>query len=143
MVWPNQKEEEEVEAEVEEEEEEEEEEAENDDGGEGGGSGGARFSANRLILWWAMLLACPRTIQPFCGRSKETWLWPSRPKWVALLPIHLPGTATFPKGVPYTEFGFSTKSVSPIFSTSEIYTCYTHKTFIIVISKCLKQATLQ
>ena len=55
--------------------------------------------------------------------------------------------ATFPKGVPYIyiyiDFGFSTKSVSPVFYTSEKYTCYTHNKFISVLSKCLKQATLQ
>ena len=41
------------------------------------------------------------------------------------------------------EGSFSTESVSPVFSTSEKYICYTHKTFISVISKCLKQATLK
>ena len=60
-------------------------------------------------------------------------MWPSRPKWVALLLVHLLGTATFLKGVPCIDFGFSTESVSPVFSTSEKYTCYTHK-FISVIS---------
>ena len=44
---------------------------------------------------------------------------------------------------PYIDFGFSTKSVSPVFSTSEKYTCYTHKNVNSVIHKCLKQATLQ
>ena len=32
---------------------------------------------------------------------------------------------------------------SPVFSTSEKCACYTHTKFISVISKCLKQATLQ
>ena len=62
---------------------------------------------------------------------------------VALLLVHFLGTATFPKGVPYIDFGFSTKSVFSVFSTIEKYTCYTRKKFISVISKCLKQATLQ
>ena len=83
-----------------------------------------------------------------CPSSCKRWqwkhiMWPSRPKWVALLLVHVLGTATFPKGVPYIDFGFSTKSVSPVFSTSEKYTCYTQRKFISVISKCLKQATLQ
>ena len=50
-----------------------------------------------------------------------------------LLPVHFWGTATFPKGVPYIDFGFSTKSVSPVFSASDkrrllhthkVYTCH-------------------
>ena len=45
------------------------------------------------------------------------------------------------------DFGFWTKSVSPVFSTSEKYTCYTHthtqKFIISVICKCSKQAALQ
>ena len=32
------------------------------------------------------------------------------------------------------DFGFSTESVSPVFSTSEKYTCYKHKQFISVVS---------
>ena len=47
------------------------------------------------------------------------------------------------RGVPCIDLGFSTKSVSTVFSTSEKYTCYTHRKFISVISKCLKQATLR
>ena len=70
-------------------------------------------------------------------------MWPSRPKWVAWLLVQFLGTATFPKGVPYIDLGFSTKSVSPVFSTSEKYTCYTHKKVKSVIRKCLKQVTLQ
>ena len=62
------------------------------------------------------------------------YMWPYLPKWVALLLVYFLGTATFPKGVPNIDFGFSIKSVSPVFSTSEKYTCYTHKKFISVIS---------
>ena len=47
------------------------------------------------------------------------------------------------RGCHTIEFGFSTKSVSPVVSTSEKYTSYTHKECISVISKCLKQTTLQ
>ena len=61
----------------------------------------------------------------------------------SLLLIHFLGTATFPKGVPCIDFGFSTESVSPVFSTSEKPTCYTHKKFLSVISMRLKQATLR
>ena len=75
--------------------------------------------------------------------QSRSHMWPSRPKWVALLLVHFLGTATFPKGVPCIDFGFSTESVSPVFSTSEKYTCYTHKKVKSVICKCLKQATLQ
>ena len=68
---------------------------------------------------------------------------PPRSKSATLVLVHFLCTATFPNGVPYIDFGFWTKSVSPIFSTSEKYTCFTHKQFITVISMCLKQATLQ
>ena len=37
-------------------------------------------------------------------------------------------TAIFPEVVPCIDFGFSKESVSPVFSTSEKYICYTHKT---------------
>ena len=46
-------------------------------------------------------------------------MWPSRPKWVTLLLVHFWGTAIFPKGLPCIDFGFTTESVSPVFSTSE------------------------
>ena len=70
-------------------------------------------------------------------------IWPCLPIWVALLLIYFWGTAIFPNGVPCIDFGFSMESVSPVFSTSEKYTCYAHKKLISVISMCLKQASLQ
>ena len=93
-------------------------------------------------------------------------MWPSRPKWVALLLVYFLGTrrhrtsssfatdfhdddgySHFPKGgaiyIYNINFGFSTKSVSPVISnsTSEKYTCYTHKQFKSVICKCLNKTS--
>ena len=59
------------------------------------------------------------------------------------------GVPPFSQGgaLPCIDFGFWMESVSPVFSTSEKYTCFkhthTHTQFIHVISMCLKQATLQ
>ena len=47
------------------------------------------------------------------------------------------------RGCHVSILAFQRNQFSPGFSTSEKYTCYTHKTFIGVISMCLKQATLQ
>ena len=47
------------------------------------------------------------------------------------------------RGCHVSTLAFQPESVSPVFSTSENCTCYTHTKFIIsVISMCLKQATL-
>ena len=101
------------------------------------------------LYWWCNYhwsLSCPRIVpctllSVWLNMLCFQYLWPSRPKWVTLLLVHFLGTATFPKGVPCIDFGFSTESVSPVFSTSEKYTWYTHKMFISVISMCLRQAT--
>ena len=37
----------------------------------------------------------------------------------SMLLVHFLGSVTFPKEVPYIDFGFSTKFVSPVFSTSK------------------------
>ena len=98
-----------------------------------------------IIVMNTYILTC---VESTSRKSDCTWhqLWPSHPKWVALLLVHFLGTATFPKGVPCIDFGFSTKSVSPVFSTSKQYTCYTHNKCISHYKcniMCLKQATLQ
>ena len=71
-------------------------------------------------------------------------MWPSRPKWVALLLVHFLGTATSSKGgAMYRFWLFSRISFSSHFEIQKMHLLYTHTNVKSVIRKCLKEATLQ
>ena len=53
------------------------------------------------------------------------------------------GFSHFPKAGAIYRFWLFNKIIAPVLSTSEKYTCYTHKKLKSVIRKSLKQATLQ
>ena len=78
----------------------------------------------------------------FLSRHRNRWIIVTIPPEMSHIATRsLFGHSLFPKGGVLYLFWVSTNSVSPVFSTSQRYTCYTNRKFIIVISKCLKRAT--